>query len=196
MSNLHTLPSIVVVSGLPRSGTSMMMNMLQAGGLEIVTDKLRAADDDNPRGYFEDERIKALDKSSDTAWMADAVGKVIKVISFLIRYLPAHYRYHVIFLEREMAEILASQQKMLIRRGKEPNKVDDAMMAASYLKHLQQVFRYLEEQPNFRTLRVQYRSAVDDPLGQARRVQEFLNLPLDISAMAAGVDPELYRNRG
>ena len=110
---------IVVVSGLPRSGTSMMMKMLEAGGIPPVTDELRTADDDNPKGYYEFERVKQMDKG-DTAWVADAQGKVVKVISALLKHLPSSHNYQVIFLRRHMSEILASQRKMLIRRGEDP----------------------------------------------------------------------------
>jgi hypothetical protein len=107
---------IVVVSGLPRSGTSMMMKMLEAGGIPVLTDYEREADEDNPKGYFEFERVKNL-KDGDDAWLPQAKGKVVKVIAALLTDLPSSYEYEVIFMRRAMPEILASQRQMLIRRG-------------------------------------------------------------------------------
>ena len=110
-------PPIVVVSGLPRSGTSMAMKMLEAGGLSVVTDGLRAADEDNPKGYYEDERVKDLHQAADKAWLRDARGKVVKIISFLLKSLPAENNYQVLFMHRNLREIVSSQNKMLVRRG-------------------------------------------------------------------------------
>src|SRR5262245_34269287 len=115
---------IIIVSGLPRSGTSMMMKILEAGGLPVLTDALRTADDDNPKGYYEYERVKQLDKG-DQAWLAEAEGKVVKVISALLTQLPATHQYRVIFMQRKLAEVLASQRKMLIHRGEPTDAVDD-----------------------------------------------------------------------
>ena len=117
--------AIIVVSGLPRSGTSMLMKMLDAGGVPPLTDNIRTADEDNPKGYYEFERVKALDKG-DTAWVADAHGKSVKVISALLKHLPADQSYRVVYVRRNMDEILASQRKMLVRRGEDPDKIDDA----------------------------------------------------------------------
>jgi hypothetical protein len=111
--------TVVVVSGLPRSGTSLMMQMLEAGGITVLTDGIREPDEDNPRGYYEFERVKALPKG-DYEWLESARGKAVKVVSALLEYLPPEYNYKVIFMHRRMEEILASQRKMLIRRGKNP----------------------------------------------------------------------------
>ena len=146
---------IVIVSGLPRSGTSMMMKMLEAGGIPPLTDKLRTADNDNPKGYYEFERVKQMDKG-DTAWMAQAQGKVVKVISALLKHLPAGYNYQVIFLRRHMSEILASQRKMLINRGEDPDKMDDAQMTMLFENHVRQVESWLAQQPNIEVLYVHY----------------------------------------
>src|ERR1700704_756589 len=108
---------IVVVSGLPRSGTSMAMKMLQAGGLPLLTDDARPADDSNPDGYFEFELVKQLDKSGDLAWLRNARGKGVKVISWLVTWLPESYDYRVIFMQRDLEEVVASQNAMLLQRG-------------------------------------------------------------------------------
>jgi hypothetical protein len=185
---------ITVVSGLPRSGTSMMMKMLAAGGMPPMTDEIRAADTDNPKGYFEFERVKQLDKG-DTAWVPDARGKVIKVISALLKYLPSSEQYRVIFIRRNMGEILASQRKMLINRGEDPDKQDDAQMAMLFEKHLSQVESWLASQPNIRTLFLHYSEILADPMPQIEKINAFLGDKLDIEQMANAVDPALYRNR-
>jgi hypothetical protein len=133
---------IVVVSGLPRSGTSMAMRMLEAGGLPIVTDGLRRADLANPKGYYEFEAVKGLDKQADTAWLADARGKAVKIISFLLTYLPESYDYRVVFMRRDLGEVVASQNQMLDARGEERGAADDRT-SALYAQHLEQVERFL-----------------------------------------------------
>jgi hypothetical protein len=185
---------ITVVSGLPRSGTSMMMKMLEAGGLPPVTDELRAADEDNPKGYYEFERVKQMDQG-DTGWVIDARGKVIKVISALLKHLPAGEQYRVVFVRRNMPEILASQRKMLIRRGEDPDKMDDAQMAMLFEKHLSQIDEWLRAQSNFRVLYVHYSEVLADPQPQIAKINDFLGGTLDATAMAKMVDPDLYRNR-
>jgi hypothetical protein len=185
---------IVIVSGLPRSGTSMMMKMLEAGGIPPLTDKLRTADNDNPKGYYEFERVKQMDKG-DTAWMAQAQGKVVKVISALLKHLPAGYNYQVIFLRRHMSEILASQRKMLINRGEDPDKMDDAQMTMLFENHVRQVENWLAQQPNIEVLYVHYSDVMADPLTAINSMGRFLGRDLEVRAMAEVVDPDLYRNR-
>lgn len=185
---------IVVVSGLPRSGTSMMMKMLEAGGLPVLTDDIRTADVDNPKGYYEFERVKQLDKG-DHAWLADAQGKVVKVISALLEHLPPGYSYRVIFVERQIDEVLASQKKMLARRGEPTDRVSDEEMARLFAKHVQKVKVWLSAQPNFAVLYVDYNRMLADPLPYVRQVNQFLGSKLDEARMAQAVDPELYRNR-
>ncbi len=186
---------IVIVSGLPRSGTSMMMRMLEAGGLPPLTDAIRRADEDNPRGYYEFERVKNL-PDGDTAWLEDAArGKAVKVISALLPYLPDTYTYKVLFMQRKIAEVLASQRRMLVRRGEDPDKIDDAEMAQLFEKHLQQVFAWMDAQPNVTYLVVDYNRVVEDPAPQAAAVNAFLGRILDEAKMIAAVDPTLYRQR-
>lgn len=187
----HEQP-IVVVSGLPRSGTSMMMRMLDAGGLEVVTDQIRTADEDNPKGYYEFERVKKI--AEDQAWLPDARGKVVKIISFLLLKVPAGYSYKVIFMCRALPEVLASQQQMLLRRG-DNSPQDDVRMAQLYEKHLVQARAWLDGQPNVDVLYLDHRAAVSDPGATAAQVNQFLNNALDVSAMAAAVDPTLHRQR-
>lgn len=170
------------------------MKMLEAGGIPPLTDKIRAADDDNPKGYYEFERVKAMDKG-DTAWLKDAQGKSVKVISALLKHLPADYQYNIIYIRRNMSEILASQRKMLIRRGEDPDKMDDEQMAALFNKHVAQVEKWLAEQPNMTVLYVHYSDVLADPLPQIAKINELLGGGLDTQEMANMVDPSLYRNR-
>lgn len=185
---------IIIVSGLPRSGTSMMMKMLEAGGIPPLTDKLRTADDDNPKGYYEFERVKQLDKG-DSAWLPEATGKVVKVISQLLKYLPADYDYKVIFMRRNMAEILASQNKMLVNRGEDPTRISDEELGQLFEKHLNHVLTWLEQQPNISTLFIHYSDTLSNPQTQAEQVAEYLSGTMDVERMTAVVDPTLYRNK-
>lgn len=185
---------VIVVSGLPRSGTSLMMNMLQAGGVPIVTDALRTADDDNPKGYFELERVKQLAKG-DVGWVDEAHGKAVKVISALLEHLPRTASYKILFMQRRLPEVLASQRKMLERRGEPTDTIPDATMATLFEKHLEKIGAWLAEQPNMAVLYVPYHELAERPGSQLDRIMEFLGMPLDRAAMLAAVDPSLYRNR-
>ena len=185
---------IIIVSGLPRSGTSMVMRMLEAGGLEVVTDNIREANEDNPRGYYEFERVKKL-PDGDTTWVKDARGKVVKVISALLKHLPSDHTYKILFMRRAMTEILASQQRMLVRRNEEPGKVDDVQMAQLFEKHLAEVYVWLDAQMNISYIDVDYNAMLADPQPQAQKIRRFLERDLDVSRMVAVVDPALYRQR-
>jgi hypothetical protein len=195
---------VVIVSGLPRSGTSMMMRMLEAGGIPPFTDTLRAADPDNPRGYYEYEPVKRLGK--DASWMGDAVGHAVKVISSLLIHLPSDHRYSVILVNRVVEEVLASQQAMLARRvaqgeiGVEaiaPGRLEEEQrtLRRSYPLHLRQTRQWLKEQPNIRALVVEHRETVNDPQSVAHAVNMFLGGNLDEKAMAGAVEQHLYRQR-
>jgi len=186
--------SVIVVSGLPRSGTSMMMKMLEAGGLEILTDNLREADANNPKGYYEFERVKQM-KDGDLAWLPDAAGKVVKIVTGLITYLPSDYKYKVIFMKRDLNEILSSQKKMLGRLGKEDDNIPDGKMAKVYEEHLKQVKGWLVRQPNIDMLYVNYNTMIADPTESLQKVNEFLGSSMDVKVMASVVDKELYRER-
>ena len=185
---------VVVVSGLPRSGTSMAMRMLEAAELSIVVDGIREADEDNPKGYFELERVKDLAAENDWSWMRDARGKAIKIISYLLKELPDDHNYKVLFMRRDLREILASQAKMLERRG-ETNETDDERMVELYENDLWKANYLLKNNSRFETLMIGYREVLDDPLQQAKKISEFLGGGHDVEKMAAAVDPKLYRNR-
>jgi hypothetical protein len=185
---------VVVVSGLPRSGTSMLMKMLEAGGVPIVTDGLRTADEDNPKGYFEVERVKDLARETDRGWLAEARGKAIKVISFLLKSLPPDLNYRVIFIRRDIEEVLASQKKMLARRG-ETDDTPPERMREHFADDLWRAQYQLTRKPWFEMLEIHYTAILARPLEAARQIDDFLGSGLDTEAMAAVVDPELYRNR-
>jgi hypothetical protein len=185
---------VVIVSGLPRSGTSMAMKMLEAGGMELVVDNIRTADDDNPKGYYEDERVKELAEMEDTGWLQGARGRVIKVVSSLLNFLPTNNAYKVVFMRRNLHEVLASQTKMLDRRDEESH-TDDQNLLAMYESHLEKVEFQLRFRPNFEALYVNYSDVVAEPAMEARRIADFVGGNLDVGRMAGAVDGSLYRNR-
>ena len=178
---------VIVVSGLPRSGTSMMMKMLDASGLPIMTDHERTADEDNPKGYFEFERVKDLDKGGDKSWVADHRGKVVKIISFLLKDLPDDNYYKVIFMRRDLDEVLASQNKMLVRRGEQGSDAGDEEMKRLYTNHLGKVQMMFDTKQNFELLDVHYRQVIENPREQAEAVARFLELSDRTDAMAGAV---------
>jgi len=185
---------VTVVSGLPRSGTSMMMQALVAGGLDPFTDEQRTADESNPRGYFEHEAVKAL--ASDNRFIADAVGQVVKVVAPLLPFLPPRFTYRVIFMERDMEEVLLSQNRMIERQRKgATDKAFRVGLEEPFRAQLHKVERWASRSANVHMLRVPYREAVADPASVMQRVKDFLGDDLDVEAMVASVDPTLYRDR-
>ena len=185
---------VTIVSGLPRSGTSMMMRMLEAAGLDPLCDGVRQPDVDNPNGYYELERVKALVRG-DRDWVEDARGRVVKVVSPLLRYLPDDQQYRVILMHRNMDEVLASQDRMLANRGQPDRVTDDARLADLFEQDLAQVASWAEARPHVSCLQVDYNRLLIEPEDELRRIVEFLDAGLDIEAMAHIVDPALYRVR-
>lgn len=184
---------ITIVSGLPRSGTSLMMQMLVAGGMTALSDGERKADSDNPRGYLEWERIKQLPK--DPGCIAEAEGKVVKVISQLLTSLPNSHEYRVIFMQRPLPEIMKSQDEMLKRRGNYDPAVDTSPIEEAFQRHLIEVNQWMASQPNMKVCRIHYHRILRDPKATAEAVVQFLQLPLNLEAMIGEVDQSLYRNR-
>jgi len=184
---------ITIVSGLPRSGTSMMMRFLEAGGLEPLTDGVRQADEDNPRGYYELERAKSI--RDDTSWLAEAEGRVFKMVSMLLFHLPPERRYKIILMRRDLDEVLASQAVMLRRRGQAEGQPPDEKMKKLFETHLDEVERFLAGQPSMNALPCAFRRVIEDPAGTARRLADHLDLDLDTNRMAAVIEPGLYRQR-
>jgi len=186
---------IVVVSGLPRSGTSMAMKMLAAGGMPILTDGIRTADESNPKGYYEFEAVKDLHKQGDTRWLLDARGKAVKIVSLLLTWLPETHDYKVIFMQRDLREVIASETTMLLKRGQSPERPTEQQTVAVYQQHLDKVHRFLSNRRCFTTMTVNYRDALERSHEAAKRIRHFVGQPLDIEEMARAADPSLYRNR-
>jgi len=184
---------IVVVSGLPRSGTSMMMRMLEAGGVNLLTDSERGADDDNPRGYYEYAPVKRL--ARDASWVRDARGKAIKVVSRLLYELPTDFNYDVVFMQREIGEVLASQQVMLTRMGTRVAESEQEQLRLRFQSHLVELEEWLARQRCFRVLCTEFARVHAAAEEEAVRVRDFLGQDLDTNAMARAVDEALYRQR-
>jgi Sulfotransferase domain len=182
---------IIIVSGLPRSGTSLMMQMLENGGVEVVTDRVRAADTDNPRGYYEFEPVKKI--RQDASWLPGARGKAFKMVSQLLYHLPPSERYRVIFMARDLEEMLVSQEKLLerLQRPAAPRE----KMRESYTLHLENLHDWLRRQGNIKVLRVSYNDLMERPEREAERLGEFLGRKMSVEDMAKTVDRSLYRNK-
>jgi hypothetical protein len=186
---------VIVVSGLPRSGTSMMMRMLQAGGVEIVSDGTRAPDAANPGGYFEYEPVKDLARIDDVQWIGRARGKAVKIVSSLLKYLPAENNYRVILMHRNLKEVLASQNRMLADRGEPVPDTSEGEFVAVHERHLRQVQMLLDRETCFESHIVRYADVLQRPADEARRLARFLRRRLDVERMATVADVNLYRNR-
>jgi len=171
----------------------MMMKILKAGGMKILTDEIRTADEDNPKGYYELERVKQLEH--DQAWLEDAGGKAVKIIAALLKHLPSDYTYRVVFMRRRLEEILASQKKMLVRRGEPTDTISDEKMAELFRQHLKRIETWLDERPSIKVLYVNYNEVIEKPVEHAQRINQFLGNTLNVENMAGVVDKALYRQR-
>ncbi len=191
-SNVSSSP-IAIVSGLPRSGTSMMMKMLEAGGMPVLIDGLRKADSDNPKGYYEFERVKQLDKG-DITWLNEARGKAVKVIYALLEHLPLGYDYQILFMHRNIEEIIASQEKMLVHRSEETS-LSNTQLKDLLTQHVNQVKMKLAKNPQFRIMDIDYNAVLENPDLSIQQINNFLNNRLNEKAMLQVVDSNLYRNR-
>ncbi|WP_370402687.1 sulfotransferase family protein [Sulfitobacter sp. JB4-11] len=184
---------VTIVSGLPRSGTSMMMRILEAGGIAPVQDKQRTANEDNPRGYYEYERVKAL--PTDKSWVPDARGSAVKIIYKLVYELPQGIPYRVLFMQREIAEVVRSQEKMLEREGLDPGRDQRDIIADLFQSEIMAFRNWVAAQPDMKMHVVDYASVIASPEEQMAQISAFLGGGLDIAAMTAVVEPDLYRNR-
>jgi hypothetical protein len=185
---------VTVVSGLPRSGTSMMMRMLEAGGIPALTDGHRRADPDNPLGYFELEVVKQLPAKAE--WLDDAGGKAVKIVSALLEKLPVGRPYRIVFMQREIGEVLASQRRMLERRGEYIDQNRDNAMGPLFEKHVRQAIERARARKDMKMLLLRHAGVHEDPARAAELIDEFLGGGLDRDAMVAAIDPSLWRNRG
>ena len=181
-----------MVSGLPRSGTSLMMQMLEAGGVPVLTDGQRAADQHNPRGYFEFEAVKYT--RTDPSWLTRAEGKAVKVVHLLLP-LPVDREYRVILLQRDLIEVIASQRAMLQQQGRPTATMPDTRLAEVFARQLDEVRRWLSSNQNLRVLHLQHRDIIETPLPVAQQIATFLGGDLDAERMAAAVESKLYRQR-
>jgi hypothetical protein len=186
-------PVITVVSGLPRSGTSLMMQMLVAGGLPVLTDGLRSADENNPKGYFEWEPAKSLKQHPEA--IASGEGKVVKIISALLPHLPETHQYRVVFMMRPLEEVVSSQNRMLERLGKEVPRTPAGTVVTAFQKHLREVDGWLSNKPHLSVLRVQHSAVLAQPREESARIAEFLATSLNVDEMARQVERSLYRER-
>jgi len=182
---------VVVVSGVPRSGTSLLMQMLAAGGLPVLVDRARPPDAHNPRGYFEFEPVKALAKNAD--WLPQAVGHAVKVVHSLVPALPEGFDYRLVLVRRELAQVVASQDAMLA--GRAPPGPSAQRLAEIYARQLAELERWLGGRPGFRVLTLDYGRVLEDPPRAARALDAFLGVGLDTKAMAAAVAPNLRHQR-
>lgn len=185
---------LTIVSGLPRSGTSLMMQLLAAGGIPPVTDNQRTPDEDNPRGYFEFEKVKKL--KTDTSWIPGAQGKLVKMVHLLLLDLPLKHSYRVVFMRRNLDEVVKSQSIMLQRQGKSGAALHPDKLKALYTQQIDQVQAHMTRHPQqFAFTEISYKRLVEDPPVTVMKLCEFLGGGLDPAAMVAAVDPKLYRNR-
>jgi hypothetical protein len=184
---------ITVVSGLPRSGTSMMMRMLEAGGMPVVSDHIRKADSDNPRGYYEYEKVKQIKKND--LWVDECHGKAFKMVSELLYDLPLRWNYKILFMRRKIKEVLASQKVMLKRIGENDEGLSDDIMAGFFEKHLLKLDKWFGQEKNKDVLYINYNEVIDEPNKAAKKINGFLGNFLDEEKMAGVVESNLYRQR-
>jgi hypothetical protein len=185
--------TITIVSGLPRSGTSMMMQMIDAGGIPALTDRIRAADEDNPKGYYEFEPVKKT--KQDPSWLDQAPGKVVKMVHLLLLDLPTDRSYRIVFMRRHLQEVVASQNVMLTRLGKDQGDLPAGRIIQVFESQLMKVDQHLQDHRCFSVLHVDYNALIGDPEPSVRAVHAFLGGTLDLNAMLGVVDPSLYRQR-
>ena len=184
---------ITVVSGIPRSGTSLMMQMMAAGGMPALTDGQRSADANNPRGYYELESVKSLSRNPEVVGQAE--GKVVKIISSLLPTLPKQYQYRVIFMCRPLEEVVSSQNRMLERLGKDVPSTPTGSVIAAFQEHLTKIKTWLGQQPNIAVLYVDYPAVLEAPEREADRICTFLGRQLDVAAMTRQIEQSLHREK-
>ena len=186
---------VTVVTGIPRSGTSLVMQMLEAGGVPPLCDAARPADPDNPRGYYELAAVKRLVREG-APWLGQAAGRAVKVIHALVPSLPPEGDYRVIWIRRATAAVLASQRAMLEHRGADPEELGDERIAAVFAAQEKALEAWLEARPAGCWLQLDYDAVVEDPAAAARAIDALLGGGLDRAAMAGVVDPALRHRAG
>ena len=184
---------VAIVSGLPRSGTSMMMQMLHRGGLPALTDHIRTADEDNPKGYYEFDPVKKT--KEDPSWLQRAPGKVVKIVHLLLLDLPDNYNYRVVFMRRELNEVVKSQNVMLERHQHGTGNIPAEKIKEIFKAQIDQVYAYVRSRRNFSLLEMNYNDMLADPEPAVARLMDFFDGRLDSAAMRKVIDPSLYRSR-
>ena len=185
--------SIVVVSGLPRSGTSLMMQILEAAGIPILTDPTREPDPSNPNGYYELDAVKGT--ARDAAWLATAPGHAVKVIHALLPHLPNPYRYKVLLMQRDVKEVVTSQNQMLEALGDDQPPLPDGRLEAIFEQQMNETRQRLDREAHFDWIEVAHAGLFHDAERELQCVQSFLGLSGDIKTLLAAIDPALYRTR-
>lgn len=184
---------LTIVSGLPRSGTSLTMQMIAEGGIAPLIDHIRTADEDNPKGYYEFELVKKTKK--DPSWVKDGVGKVVKMVHLLLLDLPLDHQYRVVFTRRNLDEVFKSQNVMLERKGKNADDIPKERLLPMYRMQIHKVQEHMRKHADhFQLIEIDYNEIIASPRLQAEKISAFLD-GLDVETMAAVVDPSLYRNR-
>lgn len=184
---------LTIVSGLPRSGTSMMMRMIEQGGMPVLVDHLRTADDDNPNGYYEFEPVKKT--KQDPSWVPGGVGKVVKMVHLLLLDLPLDFQYRVVFMRRHLDEVVKSQNVMLERHGDTTDDLPRERLIDIYRLQIKKVADYVDQHSDqFEMIEIDYNEMLRNPRPQAEMVSDLVD-GLDLEAMIEVVDPKLYRNR-
>jgi predicted AlkP superfamily phosphohydrolase/phosphomutase/tetratricopeptide (TPR) repeat protein len=184
---------IIIVSGLPRSGTSMMMQLLEAGGLPVFTDNLRIADENNKKGYYEHEAVKIIHK--DNSWMKNAVGKTVKVVSHLLTSLPMRYKYKIVFMERDLDEVTVSQSKMLQNLGKLAPDTAHFSIEQSFRKTNDKVKTWLNDKQNMNVIYIDYKEAITNSENVIEQLNEFFDNKLNTQHMQQIIDKNMYRTQ-
>ncbi|MDG6225884.1 MAG: sulfotransferase family protein [Candidatus Thermoplasmatota archaeon] len=185
---------ITVVTGLPRSGTSLMMSMLDKGGIAPLKDDVRTADVDNPKGYYEFERVKKL--PGDQGWLPEARGRAVKVLGELMKHLPSGFEYRVVFMMRDLDEIVSSQKKMMIRRGEDPDVIPDDELIRLYRTYLKNLKGLVNSSENMRVAYINYNELLSDPDQSFEEIRDLFDGDIDADSMRDAIDLSLYRNRG
>lgn len=172
----------------------MMMRMLEAGGMPVLMDHIRTADEDNPNGYYELEAVKRT--KHDSSWLVGSAGKVVKMVYRLLYDLPSDRSYRVLFMKRKLEEVLVSQRTMLERKGPPADAANDAQMENLFRHELQLFYHWVSKQRHIELINVDYNRILNDPEAELARVQEFLSGKIiDVEPMVTVVDSSLYRNR-
>ena len=184
---------VTIVSGLPRSGTSMMMRMISEGGVPALIDEIRKADEDNPKGYYEFEPVKKT--KEDASWLDDASGKVVKMVYRLLFDLPDTCNYRVIFMRRNLDEVLKSQEVMLERSGKGGGGLSDDKLKQLFTSEMEKAAKHMTDKSNFEYIEVSYNEILEDAAPWVAKINTFLGGDLDAEKMQGVVDRALYRQR-